>query len=98
MQAEREIIGGDLKMKVKFPGPKETARAEHEIGDELNQAPVEDEHRVMDKKVTCEEREDGEKKKGPGHGGETLYAEFCSTSVTHHIPLFPRRYPEAVTI
>jgi hypothetical protein len=52
----------------------------------------------MDKKVTCEEREDGEKKKGPGHGGETLYAEFCSTSVIHHIPLFPRRYPEAVTI
>jgi hypothetical protein len=98
MQAEREIIGGDLKMKVKFPGPKETARAEHEIGDELNQAPVEDEHRVMDKKVTCEEREDGEKKKGPGHGGETLYAEFHSTSVIHHIPLFPRRYPGAVTI
>jgi hypothetical protein len=34
----------------------------------------------MDEKVTCEEKEDREEKKGPSYGGDTLYDEFHSTS------------------
>jgi hypothetical protein len=50
----------------------------------------------MDEKVTCEEGQMW-RKTGVQDMVE-MYAEFRRTFGLHHVPLFPVRYPGAVTI